>query len=183
MINVLSLTGVGLASLGSATRPPRPDDGLAEVPRAILFHAEATSRRFIEAGVLAMRSAPAASYGRLALWAFGALAAELVIGFPFAFSPGWANGWPCGLTIHRVWSAGMTAYLFVLMITVGMGAGATITSLLRLLPPVRRRSESFFRAWLMLWTALTAVACTMAYRDAYASTLEMWPDGYPIHMP
>ncbi len=130
-----------------------------------------------------MRSMPAATYGRLALWAFGALAAELVIGFPFAFSPGWANGWPGGLTIHRVWSAGMTISLFVMMMTVGTGAGATITYLLCLLPPARRRSASLFRAWLILWTGLTALVCTMAYRDAYASALEMWPNGYSVASP
>ena len=43
---------------------------------------------------------------------FLALAGELFVGCGFAFNPGWANGWPFGLTIHSVWSAGMSFLLF-----------------------------------------------------------------------
>jgi hypothetical protein len=126
-----------------------------------------------------MRSLPASSYGTLALAAFCALGAELILEFPFWFSPGWANGWPGGFTIHRVWSAGMTADLCIMMMTAGIGIGASIVRLLCLVPPARRWVGSIFFVWLVLWTVLTALIDTVAYREIYASTLEMWPNGYP----
>jgi hypothetical protein len=130
-----------------------------------------------------MRSQPASYYGTLALVASCALGAVLVFGFPFCFAPGWANGWPGGFTIYRVWSAGMTAYVFAMMMTAGIGIGALIALPLRVFPPVRRHAALIFCAWLVLWTSFTALACTMAYHEIYASTLVMWPNGYPSGVP
>ena len=126
-----------------------------------------------------MRRLPVVDYGALAFMALGALAVELIFGFQFYFAPGWANGWPGGLSIYRVWSAGMTAYLFIMMMTVGIGVGATAIFLLCRFPAVRRRSAAVFWTWLVILTGLTAVVCTLAYCEIYASTLEMWPNGYP----
>jgi hypothetical protein len=126
-----------------------------------------------------MRSLNAANYGMVALAASGAFGAELVFGFQFWFAPGWANGWPGGFTIYRVWSAGMTAYLFIALMTAGIGSGALIALLLSHFSPVRRRAALAFCAWLVLWTGLTAFTCAIAYCEIYASTLQMWPNGYP----
>jgi hypothetical protein len=115
----------------------------------------------------------------LALGAFVALPVEFVLGFPFLFAPGWANGWPGGLTIYAVWSAGMTAYLFVMMMTAGTAVGATVTFLVCLSSVDRRRVVYGFCVWQGIWTGLTIVTCTMAYRYIYALTLKEWPNGYP----
>jgi len=117
-------------------------------------------------------------YGLVALVAFAALACELFFGFPFFFAPGWANGWPGGLTIHRVWSFAMTTYLFVVMMTIGIGVGGFVGVLLGLFLG-GRRTELIFFAWLLLWTVLTTLTCIFSYRQIYDSTLEMWPNGYP----
>ena len=37
----------------------------------------------------------------IAVCAVGGLCAEVFIGFALVFAPGWANGWPFGLTIYR----------------------------------------------------------------------------------
>jgi hypothetical protein len=62
----------------------------------------------------------------LALVAVVSLGYELMAGFALGFAPGRANGWPGGLSIHRVWSAGMTTLFFVIQMTAGVGLGALI---------------------------------------------------------
>lgn len=46
-------------------------------------------------------------------------------------------------------------------------------------PAVRHRSTLVFWTWLVILTGLTALVCTLAYREIHASTLQMWPNGYP----
>jgi hypothetical protein len=127
---------------------------------------------------MTLRPLPAIIYGMMALGAFVALLPELFFGFGLWFAPGWANGWPGGLTIYRVWSAGMTACLFVMMSTIGVGAGGMIGLSLKL-SRQNRLAELVVLAWLVLWTVLSISACALAYREFYVSTLEMWPNGYP----
>ena len=74
-----------------------------------------------------MRTLSQGTYGGLCLLALLALGAEVVASFPFFFAPGWANGWPGGLTIYLVWSAWLTVTLFVMLMTCGIGVGALIT--------------------------------------------------------
>lgn len=126
-----------------------------------------------------MRAWSATAYLALAGGAFVALVIELVVGFPFLFAPGWANGWPGGLTIHRVWSAGMTAYLYVMTISFGVGLGGLIGALLYLFPVSRQRAGRIFFAWLVFWTGFTVLFSMWFYGEIYESTLAMWPNGYP----
>lgn len=142
------------------------------------------SENMIVSGVMervrqASRPLSAVHLGWLALGASGAFLAVLVVGFPLYFAPGWANGWPAGLTIHRVWSAWFSSYLFALMLSAGTAAGAMAILLLGLFPPVRRRSGVILLAWLALWIVLTTLPCARAYPAIHASALEMWPNGYP----
>ena len=120
----------------------------------------------------------APSYGIIVLLAVAAFGGEVFFGFGLFFAPGWANGWPGGLTIHRVWSAFMTTYLFVLMMTVGIGAGGLIGLLLRLVLGNRRTTLVFY-FWLLICSVFTVLTCINVYPEIYASTLEMWPNGYP----
>jgi hypothetical protein len=114
----------------------------------------------------------------LALGALAALGAEFYVGFALGFAPGWANGWPGGLSIYRVWSAGITAVLFAIMVTGGLGLGALICLLLCRFPKGRRHTWLVFTIWLMACTALAMLNCSWCYREVYASALEMWPNGY-----
>jgi len=108
-----------------------------------------------------------------------ALFAEAVASFPFYFSPGWANGWPGGFTIYQVWSAWLTLTLFVMMMTIGVGAGSLVSLLACAFSLGRRHSANVLGVWLIIWTVLSLAACSRAFAAIYASTLEMWPTGYP----
>src|SRR5689334_5089804 len=120
-----------------------------------------------------------ANLGRLFLLACLALVTEAVLSFPFSFAPGWANGWPAGLTMYRVWSTWLTVTLFVMLMTIGIGVGSLISLLACTLPKGRRHSGNVLGTWMVIWTVLAAATCLWAYGDIYASTLEMWPKGYP----
>lgn len=118
------------------------------------------------------------NYGWLALGSLIALGPELFFGFGLGFAPGWANGWPGGLTIDRVWSAGMTTILFMILVTGAMGLGALLSLLMSRLATARRYAGTFFGIWLIAWTSLAILTCFSFYRAIRASALEMWPNGY-----
>jgi hypothetical protein len=125
-----------------------------------------------------MQSLQAKTYGMAALGALVMLGAELQVGVQLWFAPGWANGWPGGLSIHRVWSTGMTVIFFVIQMTIGIGLGALIGLFLCRSSPGRRFAGWVFGVWLFTCIALTVLTCAWAYREIYASTLAMWPNGY-----
>jgi hypothetical protein len=126
-----------------------------------------------------MRYPDVASYGRLFAWALLALGAEILSGFPFFFAPGWANDWPGGLTIYRVWSTWLTATLFIMLMTSGIAIGSVICLPISALPGGRRYAGITLVVWIGLWSLLSVVVCLKAFPEVYASTLEMWPNGYP----
>jgi hypothetical protein len=107
-----------------------------------------------------------------------ALAGEVVISFPFAFNPGWANGWPLGLTIYSVWPAGMSFVFFLLLLTTAVGMGAVIGAACSYFGVDQRRGRSIFVVWLACSFVLAFLASLWAFREIQASTLEMWPNGY-----
>jgi hypothetical protein len=118
-------------------------------------------------------------FGRICRLASLALGAELVGSFGFFFAPGWANGWPGGLTIYQVWSTWLTLTVFMFLMTLGVGVGALVGLLCCIVPRGRRHAGTVFRAWIVIWAILSVVTCMWASRGIYASTLEMWPNGYP----
>jgi hypothetical protein len=135
----------------------------------------ATTTSVIEA----MRCLTPAGYSLLLLRACLALGFEALGTFGFFFAPGWANGWPGGLTIYQVWSAWLTVTFFVMLITVGVGVGCLISLLACVFPVARRHSGYVFGTWMVLWAVLSVATSSWAYAKIYASTLEMWPNGYP----
>ena len=98
--------------------------------------------------------------------------------FPFFFAPGWANGWP-GLTIYQIWSSWLSVTLFLMLMTVGVGVGSLVSLLANAFPGVRRHTGSVFGVLMVMWSILSVAICSFAFREIYASTLEMWPNGYP----
>jgi hypothetical protein len=126
-----------------------------------------------------MRPPSASFYGGLFGLALLALGAEILISFPFYFAPGWANGWPGGLTIYQVWSTWLTLTLYIILMTCGIGVGSLISLFLSAFPSGRRHAGIALVAWIDLWVLLSVVTCLWAFPEVYASTLEMWPQGYP----
>jgi len=110
---------------------------------------------------------------------FLALAGELFVGCGFAFNPGWANGWPFGLTIHSVWSAGMSFLLFLILMTAAAGIGAIVGATYSCFGVGFRHGRAVYVGWLVCCCVLALAASLWAFREIYASTLEMWPNGYP----
>jgi hypothetical protein len=103
---------------------------------------------------------------------------EAFIGFGLYFAPGWANGWPFGLTIHVVWSSGMTVLLFLLTVTLAVAIGAAVGLCCSWFKAGRRESRRAFALWLVGATATAFAISYLAYGVIFASTWEMWPNGY-----
>ena len=93
-----------------------------------------------------------------------------VMSFPFAFAPGWANGWPGGLTVHEVWSAGMAAVVFLTLFAAAGGVGAAVCSrlVLRIDP---RNLILFYGAWLASCAVAAGASGVLAFWVIYASAL------------
>ena len=130
-------------------------------------------------GYVGQPSLTRADYGLLFLYACLALGAEALGTFGFFFAPGWANGWPGGLTIYQVWSTWLTITLFVMSMTIGVGVGCLVSLLACIFPVTRRCAGYVFGTWMVLWAIPSAATGFWAYSQIYASTLEMWPNGYP----
>lgn len=94
-----------------------------------------------------------------------------VMSFPFAFAPGWANGWPGGLTVHEVWSAGMTAVVSLVLFATAAGAGAAVCS--RLVGRVNSKNLIlFYGAWLVSAALAAGAVGVVAFWVIYASALQ-----------
>jgi hypothetical protein len=107
-----------------------------------------------------------------------ALGDELFLGFALGLVPGWANGWPGGLTISQVWPAGMTTILYIILITGAIVLGASLSFLLSRLEIARPYTGIVFLAWLVVGAILAVPACISFYQWIHAWALEVWPDGY-----
>jgi hypothetical protein len=107
-----------------------------------------------------------------------AFCSEVVCSVPLLFAPGWANGWPGGLTIHQVFSTGMTLVMFVMLMTIGIGAGCGVGFEVCCFRRGRRYAGRVVAVWVVVWAVLTVAACAWGYRQIYASAVEMWPRGY-----
>jgi hypothetical protein len=128
---------------------------------------------------ITMRPLTRANCGMFFIFSCSALAGEAVMSFPFLFAPGWANGWPGGLTIYQVWSTWLSLTLFVMMMTVGVGVGSLVSLFASIFPGARRHTGNVLGIFVVIWSMLSLAICSFAFREIYASTLEMWPNGYP----
>ena len=117
----------------------------------------------------------------IAAYSLLTFAGVLFFGFGLAFNPGWANGWPFGMTIHAVWSTGMTFLFFVLVMSFGAGIGAiACAGSAHFDLGLRSKTTAYaYAIWLLFCGVAALCACIWVYREIYASTLVMWPNGYP----
>ncbi len=114
----------------------------------------------------------------IAEWSLCALACEVGFGFSLGFNPGWANGWPLGLTINSIWSVSMSVLFFLLLMTAAVGLGAIIGAACSHYSVGLRHGGAVYTTWLVCACFLALLASHLAFREVYASTLEMWPNGY-----
>lgn len=115
---------------------------------------------------------------RIIVVASAGMLLELYVGFSLWFAPGWANGWP-GLSMHAVWSAGMSFVLATFLITVAIGVGGVVGLTLGLRGIGLRYGLIAYSAWLLSAGTLIWFIGMSVYRDMYTDALQMWPNGYP----
>lgn len=110
------------------------------------------------------------------VWLLCALGAELFFGSSFGFNPGWANGWPLGLTFYVVWSAGMSALFFLIAMTVLALVGTAVRAAVSCFGV--RPGPGFSKRWLLASLILTIVSTTWVFFELYASARAEFPGGY-----
>jgi len=109
---------------------------------------------------------------------FVTLGGLMFFGFWLAFTPGWANGWPLGLSIHHVWPAGMSVLLFLLLMMAAATVGAVVGAVCSRWGVGLRRGRAIYAGWLVGSGVVALVASFWAFRVNHAAALEMWPNGY-----
>ena len=97
----------------------------------------------------------------------------------FGSRTGWANGWPLGLTLHVIWSAGIASLVFLMLLTLAIGLGALVGLVCSWCGIGLRSGRLSFVAWIAVTAVLALIASLYVYKEAHTSALEMWPNGYP----
>jgi hypothetical protein len=109
-----------------------------------------------------------AGFTLIAEWYFGAI---------LFFAPGWANGWPWGLSFELVVSAGMTAYISLMLMTASTGAGAIIAHF-EASTGVRAEDQwQFFIRWLCITSAVVVCLSSIVFLALCAWVAPNFPDG------
>jgi|GEM_PF-5584778 len=114
----------------------------------------------------------------IVLGSSSALACEAFFGFGLAFNPGWANGWPFGLTIHMVWPAGMSLLFFLLAMTAAVDLGAIVGATCSRNGVGLHRGRAAFITWLIGSGVVAMFASVWILKVISAQALEEWPNGY-----
>jgi hypothetical protein len=110
----------------------------------------------------------------------GALFFQFALGFLVFFSPGWANGWPFGLSFQSVISIAITIWLSIMLFTAFAGAGAIIGLGCAWMQIGKRNGLRIYRNW--LWLSLVTVLClsVLVFSRVYSSTCAEFPKGYSV---
>jgi hypothetical protein len=134
-----------------------------------------------------MRCRSTGEPGRLMLalmctWVAGAAVAALlvenILGWFLFFSPGWANGFPFGLSFQTVLSIGITGYILLMLMTAVTGVGAIVGFTCTLL---RVGWERVGRGCIWLWFVVVFLCLSAGiFLLVYLSVWEAFPDGYII---
>jgi hypothetical protein len=104
---------------------------------------------------------------------------EYWLGFVLLFSPGWACGWPFGLSFQAVVSGVITGGISIMLCTAAAGAGAIAAFACTLARVGRNRVWQFYRTWLWLATFVILFLSVLVFQRVYASVSNDFPNGYP----
>jgi hypothetical protein len=102
-----------------------------------------------------------------------------MLGWFLFFSPGWANGFPFGMSVQTVLSVGMAGYILLMLTTAATCIGATAALICTLLGVRWERVGRDYRIW--FWFAVGFLLLSGAvYWYCYVCVWEAVPDGYII---
>jgi hypothetical protein len=96
------------------------------------------------------------------LAAFG-LFVENLVGWFLFFSPGWANGWPFGLSFQTVVSVGLIGYILLELTTAAAGVGAVVGLFCVLLRVEEKYEILVYRNRLRILTVLLCLSVTLFF--------------------
>jgi hypothetical protein len=119
-------------------------------------------------------------WSKFALRSFAVLVFEVYTGCGMSFNPGWANGWPFGMTIHAVFSTAMSGLSFLMLVTASVFAGSLIAACCATIGVGDRYIRLGFIALMICCTVAAAILTRLCFMEIYASTFKAWPNGYPI---
>ncbi len=104
---------------------------------------------------------------------------ETLFGWFLFFSPGWANGFPFGLSFQTVLSVSLTGYALLMLMTAAAAIGAIAGSILTLLGLRWERVGRDYRIWIWFAVGLLLLAGAV-YAYFYVVVWQAFPDGYVI---
>jgi hypothetical protein len=103
------------------------------------------------------------------------LCMSLVMLVCMGFQPGWANGWPMGISKHSVFTLFVTTIFAVASVS---GAGATLILLCFLAEHILKRpfvGWTSFVVVLLLVSVTVFMACPHVYAIVHADIVREWP--------
>jgi hypothetical protein len=119
----------------------------------------------------------------MCVWGAGlsvvALFVENMLGWFLFFSPGWANGFPFGLSFQAVLSIGMTIYFLLLIVTAVAGVGAIVALILICFQVEDECASWLSRKWRWFAVVFLCISAWIFWR-AYVLVWQSFPDGYTI---
>jgi hypothetical protein len=101
------------------------------------------------------RPRPAVEWIFIAGLAVFYLGFEYWLGFVLLFSPGWACGWPFGVSFQTVLSAVITGGVSIMLWTAAAGEGAIAGFVCALARIGNNQGRRFYRYW--LWVAVVII--------------------------
>jgi hypothetical protein len=112
--------------------------------------------------------------------AVGAPFFEYILCWLVFFSPGWANGWPFGLSFQAVLSTAITGWISLVLMTASVGAGAIVGFICALLRVGQKHGGQVYRSW--LWFASLVILCLSLwiFANIHAWVWKEFPNGYMI---
>jgi len=99
----------------------------------------------------------------------------LIVSVGLVFQPGWANGWPGGISKHAVF-ASFAAAVFV-VVSVSFASAALVWLGVFVEQVVKRPFAGWttFLVALILVTAYVLFACPQVYSEVHADIVREWP--------
>jgi hypothetical protein len=105
----------------------------------------------------------------------GILGGSLMVLIGMGFQPGWANGWPMGISKHTVFASFVTV-IFVIAST--SGSAAVFVALCHVAERIAKRTFVGWISFLVLLSLVfvaVLVACTKVYAVVFADIVRDWP--------
>jgi hypothetical protein len=100
---------------------------------------------------------------------------EALVTCGMGFQPGWANGWPFGISKHVVFAVWATGMLQAMIVTAGAGVLAVLCSHLQQLLRLKSVGWQAFACLVVVWLFVTIPVCCYVYPNVHAAIVKDWP--------